>query len=543
MRRNNNTLKLTLEGKYSEFLKEYKRTKNITTSAQTVCEKEGIKYSDSVRRMFSILLSEKGETELKNTPIEQTTEYKQILKNKVRKSKYYLITQAQAETPINIGFWENIKKYSEFIGAEIIVQPSRYKNPTSLEANNRQKDKEKNKRLWPEELQPYLQAKDVELNNYLTYLGSLKIQPTAVNPLSGVQGFTGLSSCIVPHPKVHLEACPVLKDYPEKLMLTTGSVTVPNYTDTKAGKKGEWEHEYGFVVVEIVDEDRFYVRQVIAKDNGDFYDLIYKVTEKGVEEDRNEETVVIFGDSHFGQHDEEAHDAAVEITKKLNAKNVVMHDVYNGLVINHHELNNPIRQLVNQADGSKFESVFEEIDCMLGGLEWVSEDTKAKVHVVQSNHDLFLEKWLEKADLRTTPFKKEYVKLLNLLVDDRESRKGIIKRMIDEYFSEEGGVQTYTVDDSFRVGDVELGFHGHLGGNGARGNVNSFRVLNTKTVTAHQHSPKRRGGAVVVGTLTLKELGYNKGASNWIHGVGVLYPNGKVSHIHIIDGKYTTFKI
>lgn len=539
-----NKIKDKLRPFLDNFIKEYNNIGNITKAAKKVCKQNSVKYDDTVRRAFSKLLSENGNKENKNTPIELTEEFKNILKNKVRKSKYYFITQAQAETPINRGFWENIKKYSEFIGAEIIVQPSRYKNPTSLEANNRQKDKEKNKRLWSEELQPYLQAKDVELNKYLTYLGSLKIQPTAVNPLSGVQGFTGLSSCIVPHPKVHLEACPVLKDYPEKLMLTTGAVTVPNYTDTKAGKKGEWEHEYGFVVVEIVDKDRFYVRQVIAEDNGDFYDLIYKVTEKGVKEDRNEETVVVFGDSHFGQHDGEAHDAAVEITKKLNAKNVVMHDVYNGLVINHHELNNPIRQLVNQVDGSKFESVFEEIDCMLWGLERVSGDTKAKVHVVQSNHDLFLEKWLEKADLRTTPFKKEYVKLLNLLVEDKESRRGIIKRMIDEHFSEEGDkVQTYTVDDSFRVGDVELGFHGHLGGNGARGNINSFRVLNTKTVTAHQHSPKRRGGAVVVGTLTLKELGYNKGASNWIHGVGVLYPNGKVSHIHIIDGKYTTFKI
>lgn len=534
------SIKKSLLKQFPLFVEDFKKTGNITASAKKICEDKGIKYTDSVRRILSSLLKERGVQEhSKNTPIELTQEYKDILKNKVKKSKYYLITQAQAETSIHKEFWENVLAYANFLKAEIVVQPSRYKNPTSLEASSRQKDKEKNRNIWATELQPYLQAKDVKLNKYLTYLGSLKVQPTAVNPLSGVQGFTGLSSCIVPHPKVHLEACPVLKDYPEKIMLTTGSVTIPNYTDTKAGKKGEWEHEFGFVVVEIVDSELFYVRQVIAEDSGDFYDLVYKVSNGVVEEDRNEETVVVFGDSHFGQEDSEAHATAVEVAKKLNAKNVVLHDVFNGITINHHELNNPIKQLTSEP---LFGSVQEEIEYMLDKIEEVRDNTEANVHIVQSNHDLFLEKWLEKADLKSTPFKSEYIMFLNLLVEDKNSRKGIIKRLIDHRFKGEA-VFTYTVDDSFRVKDVELGFHGHLGGNGARGNVNGFRVLNTKTVTAHQHSPKRRGGAVVVGTLTKKDLGYNKGASNWVQGVGVLYPNGKVSHIHIIDGKYTTFKI
>src|SRR5690606_26533999 len=132
-------LKDLLRKEFKGFLSIYRRNEDVTKSARQFADKLGIEYTDSVRRMCSMILSEKGVKEDKVTPIEQTTEYKEILKNRVKKSKYYLITQAQAETPINRGFWDKIKMYSEFIGAEIIVQPSRYKNPTSLEANSRQK--------------------------------------------------------------------------------------------------------------------------------------------------------------------------------------------------------------------------------------------------------------------------------------------------------------------------------------------------------------------------------------------------------------------
>ena len=41
--------------------------------------------------------------------------------------------------------------------------------------------------------------------------------------------------------------------YLPKMMMTTGSCTVKNYTDSKAGKKGEFHHTLGFVIIEIKD--------------------------------------------------------------------------------------------------------------------------------------------------------------------------------------------------------------------------------------------------------------------------------------------------
>jgi hypothetical protein len=35
-------------------------------------------------------------------------------------------------------------------------------------------------------------------------------------------------------------------------------------------------------------------------------------------------------------------------------------------------------------------------------------------------------------------------------------------------------------------------------------------------------------------------LGYNNGASSWMHSNAIMYPNGKVSQLNIIKGRYTT---
>ena len=56
-------------------------------------------------------------------------------------------------------------------------------------------------------------------------------------------------------------------------MLTTGACTVKNYTDSKSGKKGEFHHTLGFVIVEIKDDETFFIRQVHGNPSI-FFDLL-----------------------------------------------------------------------------------------------------------------------------------------------------------------------------------------------------------------------------------------------------------------------------
>ena len=64
--------------------------------------------------------------------IEHSNEYKKAVTRELPKSKYYLITSCQAETPIHEQFFDNMLAFSKHLNGEIIVHPSRYKNPTSF---------------------------------------------------------------------------------------------------------------------------------------------------------------------------------------------------------------------------------------------------------------------------------------------------------------------------------------------------------------------------------------------------------------------------
>lgn len=41
-----------------------------------------------------------------------------------------------------------------------------------------------------------------------------------------------------------------------------------------------------------------------------------------------------------------------------------------------------------------------------------------------------------------------------------------------------------------------------------------------------------------VGTLSGLRVGYNKGASSWMHANALIYPDGKAQLVYIVKGKY-----
>ena len=145
----------------------------------------------------------------------------------------------------------------------------------------------------------YADANRHDIHKYVSIMSDVKVQPTAVNPMSGMQGMSGVNSCVFGSPKVQMEMIPVLEGNKPKMMLTTGSVTMKNYTDSKAGKKGEFHHVYGFAVVEIKDKDTFFVRQVTADDkSGAFSDLYYRVENGSVSKIKSIEIIESIKSSH-----------------------------------------------------------------------------------------------------------------------------------------------------------------------------------------------------------------------------------------------------
>ena len=524
--------------KYSKELKDrvvelINDSYNITKASEIACEEFGIKYNDSFRRRISKILEKNNITNNIVKEIEESNAFV-IAQNKdhdISKSRF-IISWCQSETDINHNFLDNIEAYAKVIDADILIVAGRYKSPTSLSTSKKIQEREDIlKNTWHERVLPYLDAKRHKIHKHLEVLSDVKIQPTASTPLSGLNGLTGLESCIVGHPRVHLKSLPVLDGYPHKLLLTTGCISVENYTDTKVGKKSEFHHTYGFVVVEL-DGDDFHVRQVTSDDSGSFYDLQYFVN-NGIIELHSGADAIVFGDIHLGETNDEVLKVSFDIAKSLNCTdNIILHDAFNGHSISHHELNQPFQLLNREKDGSN--SLFKELSEL---VDFFNEYSDYNFTVVRSNHDEFLDRWLSSNDWRKNGNKEAYLELAYYFSKDKES-KGVLPMVLKSNYVT--NAYCLGIDESYRVNDIELGVHGHLGSSGSRGSAMQFKDMNTKNITGHTHSPIRIDGHSSVGTLTHLRVGYNKGLSSWLNSNVVIYPNGKIQHIHIINNKYTT---
>lgn len=474
----------------------------------------------------------------KSAPIPE--QYIKAQKRKFDKSKKrFIVTWGQNQTNVHKGFYNNLEAYANEINADIHIILGRYKNPTSIFKNEDQEGE-----VWVDEVIKYADANRHDIHKYLSIMSDIKIQPTATNPMSGMRSISGVNSCIFGSPKVQMEMIPVLEGSKPKMMLTTGAVTLRNYTDSKGGKKGEFHHTLGFVIVEIKDNDTFYVRQVTADENsGDFSDICYHVSGGKVSR-LNSIEAIILGDVHFGSHDPKIMKTTLSFMDKLTPNHVILHDVFDGDSISHHQIKDPFIQYGKEISGTN--DLGKELDNMIDCLK--PFEKFKNVVIVRSNHDDFLDRWLKNEDWKKQPtFKNSrlYMQLSDILLEqygkDANNIIGVIPALIKQKY---GKFITLTRKSSYKVkGGWELGQHGDYAANGTRGSLQSFRSLNTKIIVGHYHTPERKDGALAVGTSTFLRVGYNIGPSSWFNSHVIIHNNGKAQHLNFIDGEFTTFKI
>lgn len=501
----------------------------LTSAIKKMCEEYNKVYSETVRKSISALIhnrSKKDEVKVKKkTKFEQTPEFKKASVKKFdSKKNTFIIGWAQNATPVHQNLFNNMKAYAKARKAGMHIIAGRYKNPTSIFSDEGHEH-------WADEVLPYLDANRHNLHELLQVLSDVKIPPTSAQPLSGMNGITGLESCIVGHPRQHLKALPVLEGYPHKLLLSTGACTVANYTDSKSGKKGEFHHALGFIIVELDGED-FHIRQVSCDEDGNFYDLFHRVKDGKVKKNKDGCEAAILGDIHIQHNNKEATDLTFQLLDKMKPKHTMIHDIIDCESISHWDMNDPFRMMKKEEEGT--DNLYKEKQDM---IDWLRKYKEYNLVVVRSNHDDFFDRWLKSADWRKTGNRKLYLEAANILANEKLAQsKGVIPYYIEKEFGEK--IKTLGLDDSYRVLGWELGMHGHLGASGSRGGHTQFKGINTKNVTAHVHHPHREDGHCSVGTLTHLRVNYTKGLSNWMHSNGLIYPDGKFQHIHIINGKY-----
>ena len=494
---------------------------SITAAAKLMCEEFDFEYKDNVRVAVSKLLKRRS-----LTIVEETSELLATAKKKKldKKKDTFIISWAQNATPIHKNFMKNIEAYAQDLDAGIHIVAGRYSNPTSIFTD-------KDKDWWSPKVTPYLDAARHNLHKNLQVLSDVKIPPTGSTPLSGLNSVTGLESCIVGHPRQQVKSLPILDGYPHKLLLSTGAVTVANYTDSKSGKKGEFHHSLGFVIVEL-DGDNFHIRQVSADDNGNFYDLFKRVKNGEVMDNVEGAEAAVLGDIHIAHNNAKATELSFELLDMMKPNHTMIHDIIDCESISHHEENDPFRIMQKEENGTG--DLKKELEIM---LQWVKDRLKYNLVIVRSNHDDFLDRWLKSVDWRRSRNKRMFLFGAEILANQPiAQKKGVISYLIENAFG--GVVKTLGLDDSYRVLGWELGVHGHVGANGSRGGHNQYKNMNTKMITGHTHSPNRGDGHMTVGTLSGLRVGYNKGASSWMHANALVYPDGKAQLIYIVNDKY-----
>jgi hypothetical protein len=451
-------------------------------------------------------------------------------------AKRFIVTAAQNATPVHDKWWATLRIMAAALEAEILVIPLRYKNPTSQWSGSQQ-----NAEHWDAAVRPYLWNVRKALNKNLMVLGDIKIQPTASDPLMGADALSHAASGIIGHTKLQMRCIPTPSHRMAKILTTTGACTVANYTDSRAGRLGEFHHSLSAVLVEL-DGSRFFLRHVHydAKGNG-CTDLETRYTPVGYGK-APPPTALVMGDTHVDFIDpavERATFGKGGMVDRLRPRHLVWHDLLDSYSCNPHHKNNPFNAIAKRAIGA--DAVRAEVN---RAIEFVKARTgKAISVIVGSNHNDFLRRWIVSHDWRLDPTNAEFYleTALAMVRGTKIGPKGTEYPDPFTHWAERASLNHVRVlkdDESLMLAGVEVGMHGDKGPNGVRGSIKNLRRIGVKSIIGHSHTPGIDEGAYQVGTSTRLRLEYNHGASSWLNAHCVLHEDGKRQIVVIVDGKW-----
>jgi hypothetical protein len=466
----------------------------------------------------------------------QTTE-QLVFKRKLEETKRYIITAAQNATPVHLHFMETLKNASKKLSANLVIIPLRYQNPTSVWSKRMD-----NQEWWAPEVLPYLHNQRLVINENLMVLGDIKTVPTASSPLTGFDVISGLRSAILGHAKVQLRTIATPQNKMAKILTTTGVCTKANYTDSRAGKLGEFHHSLSAVIVEVQGKI-FHLRHVHAdKTTGEFTDLETRYAPDGSRR-AERPLALVMGDTHVDFIDpkvERATFADGGMVDVLRPKTLVWHDLLDAYSVNPHHYGNPFASVAKRTSGR--DNARAEV---LRAIRFVEAHAPRGTDsvIVASNHDDFLRRWICSADWKQDPTNAEFY-LETALAMVRGTRLGPGGTEYPSPFPywvsrlSRSGIRCLAGREPYVLGQVELGMHGDRGPNGARGSIRNLRRIGVRSIIGHTHSPGIDEGCYQVGTSTALSLEYNSGPSGWLNTHCILHADGKRQLINIINGEW-----
>lgn len=540
-----------------EYLMKNKEVFSDYFNASTICHRKGRIKVDEVKPLLEELAEERAiipskelfrsiryilnvdkaeeilqEIEEENTIY--TQEYRDALEEEIKNYKKFVVTTAVMGKEVNKPFVQALRNYAQRNNALMLVLPcedvaSRGKKAKAIELSSDLDDFR-------------VVFKDTYLNRNLC-LSAIKVSAKQINPLTGLDrmAVNRDASLIVASPKVFLRYVPNMHyDIPPAIM-TTGAVTINNYdTDKYMSKRtsvlAENDHMYGAVIVEVEDENIFHFRHVQASPYNSITDMGVDYLPNG-KIDRLEGAVMVMGDSHTGYHDKELHFATMDMARNTGVSTVVLHDVFNGTSISHHDNNKGITKAIKAQEGKLgLEMECTAVKNYIKNIEAYGVD----VVIPEANHNTHLKRFLEEGRYVGDPMNYKFsLKLALAACEGKNPLQYAIESLLG-YMSD--SVKWLKMDEKFNVYGVECSLHGDKGANGSRGSLAIFEKGLGNSVTAHTHTAAILRNVCSVGTMSLMDMGYNEGLSNWTRTCCLIYRNGTKQLINFIPNKKNEYK-
>lgn len=446
------------------------------------------------------------------------------------KGRSFVITSAQNNTKLNSKFLKSLIKYCEVNGSQLMIVPSRY----VLETQDIK---------WDPVILKYLVTENVQLSKKLRLLAGINLLPTIDNPLNGLESLSKGDSLIIGHQQLQMRSLAVNMTDSATIMTTTGSITYPNSSPTKAGLKSDFNHSFSAIVVE-KESDIFHFRTLNADESGGFFDVAgyYSATsfKPGAKVDG-----VVLGDTHAIFIDPKVKAATFtkesSIVKTLKPKNILHGDLLDCFSVSHHHTKNFFARYGKQLSGmNDLEKELTDAANLL--RETTPKDSK--VVMIASNHNDHLYRWLNDADPKHDSVNaKVYHQLMYLMLNSARVKNGLTHydnpfEVWMKLHASDIKIDFLARDSSFKLHDIELSLHGDVGISGMRGSTTSFAKLARKNIVGHSHAASIEKGSYTVGTSSRLKLEYNHGLTKWTHTHCVIYGNGKRQLINIVEGKW-----
>jgi len=445
----------------------------------------------------------------------------------IQKARTWVVTAAQNNSPVDEAFLKALLVYCEEHRAELIIRKIRY--GTSKE--------------WCASLHPYLVDDEIELHGVV--IPDVRISATTANPLTGLDSRSGVKHAVYGATKLAMKTIATPMERLPKILYSTGCVTEPNYSQTKAGNLADFHHSMSAIIIEQDVKKRTFIRSV-TWDGECFIDIDTMYTQ----EDWFPAApwlALVTGDEHAWFVDPKVKAATYMNSDSMvcvgRPEVVVRHDVLDCYSVSHHHEGNGVIQRNKAIFG--WGDLRKELDDTLEYIRETSTEDFTNL-IVSSNHNDHLTQWLARGERGVTPenallYHELMVKVLRSAerYETGVSTINPFEAYAEEYFRpEEVSIEFLSPRKGYMIHDIDVSQHGHNGPNGVRGSLTNLSKIGIKTVIGHSHSPGIMGGCWQVGTSSRYDLEYLKGPSSWLQAHCVIHANGKRQMLPIIDGKW-----